>query len=87
VIFNVTETQMAIPCASTPRTLRCTACHGIYRSELASRLKQLGYEIERAGTVSSNPGYSKEYLEASILVQAIRNTYEGHKVLVPRLRK
>jgi conjugative relaxase-like TrwC/TraI family protein len=38
----------------------------VYRSELAHRLKELGYEIERGE--SSQPeikGYSKEYLEAS----------------------
>jgi conjugative relaxase-like TrwC/TraI family protein len=38
----------------------------VYRSELAHRLKELGYEIERGE--SNQPeikGYSKEYLEAS----------------------
>jgi conjugative relaxase-like TrwC/TraI family protein len=38
----------------------------VYRSELAHRLKDLGYEIERGE--SSQPeikGYSKEYLKAS----------------------
>jgi conjugative relaxase-like TrwC/TraI family protein len=38
----------------------------VYRSELAHRLKELGYKIERGE--SSQPeikGYSREYLEAS----------------------
>jgi transcriptional regulator with XRE-family HTH domain/flagellar biosynthesis GTPase FlhF len=54
--------------ALQPRELYKTQQYAtaVYRSELAHRLKELGYEIERGE--SSQPeikGYNKEYLEAS----------------------
>src|SRR5216683_2974161 len=68
VFFNLTVTQDGETCALQPRELYKTQQYAtaVYRSELAHRLKELGYEIERGE--SSQPeikGYSKEYLEAS----------------------
>jgi conjugative relaxase-like TrwC/TraI family protein len=68
VFFNLTETQDSEAHALQPRELYKTQQYvtAVYRSELAHRLKELGYEIKRGE--SSQPeikGYSKEYLEAS----------------------
>src|SRR6266581_4671927 len=68
VFFNLTETNDGDAHALQPRELYKTQQYATaaYRSELAYRLKELGYEIERGE--SSQPeikGYSKEYLEAS----------------------
>jgi conjugative relaxase-like TrwC/TraI family protein len=68
VFFNLTETVNGETRALQPQELYRTQQYAtaVYRSELASRLKELGYEIERGE--SSQPeikGYSKEYLEAS----------------------
>jgi conjugative relaxase-like TrwC/TraI family protein len=68
VFFNLTETDDGEAHALQPRELYKTQQYAtaVYRSELAYRLKELGYEIERGE--SSQPeikGYSKEYLEAS----------------------
>src|SRR5713226_2993379 len=68
VFFNLTETEDGEARALQPRELYRTQQYAtaVYRSELAHRLKELGYETERGG--SSQPeikGYSKEYLEAS----------------------
>src|SRR5216683_4886061 len=68
VFFNLTETDDGEAHALQPRELYKTQQYAtaVYRSELAHRLKELGYEIERGE--SSQPeikGYSKEYLEAS----------------------
>ena len=68
VFFNLTETDDGDAHALQPRELYKTQQYAtaVYRSELAHRLKDLGYEIERGE--SSQPeikGYSKEYLEAS----------------------
>ena len=68
VFFNLTETQDGETYALQPRELYKTQQYAtaVYRSELASRLKQLGYEIERGK--SGQPeitGYSDEYLAAS----------------------
>src|SRR5713101_2147580 len=68
VFFNLTETDDSEAHALQPRELYKTQQYAtaVYRSELAHRLKELGYEIERGE--SSQPevkGYSKEYLEAS----------------------
>src|SRR6202041_1818001 len=68
VFFNLTETQDGKSHALQPRELYKTQQYATaaYRSELAHRLKELGYEIERGE--SSQPeikGYSKEYLAAS----------------------
>src|SRR3989441_156042 len=68
VFFNLTETDDGQAYALQPRELYKTQQYAtaVYRSELAHRLRELGYEIERGE--SSQPeikGYSKEYLEAS----------------------
>src|SRR5438876_5782618 len=68
VLFNLTETEDHEAHPLQPRELYKTQQYAtaVYRSELAHRLKELGYEIERGK--SSQPeikGYSKEYLEAS----------------------
>jgi conjugative relaxase-like TrwC/TraI family protein len=68
IFFNLTETEDAEAHALQPRELYKTQQYAtaVYRSELAHRLKELGYETERGE--SSQPeikGYSKEYLEAS----------------------
>lgn len=68
VFFNVTQTANGDSRALQPRELYKSQQYGtaIYRSELAARLKELGYAIERGK--SGQPeikGYSSEYLEAS----------------------
>src|SRR6266567_1346726 len=68
VVFKLTETEDGEAHALQPRELYKTQQYAtaVYRSELAHRLKELGYEIERGE--SSQPeikGYGKEYLEAS----------------------
>jgi len=68
VFFNVTQTANGDSRALQPRELYKSQQYAtvIYRSELAVRLKELGYEIERGK--SGQPeikGYSAEYMEAS----------------------
>ena len=68
VVFNVTESEDGEAHSLQPRELYGTQQYAtaVYRSELAHRLKKIGYEIERGE--SGQPeikGYSKEYLEAS----------------------
>src|SRR5438309_3288256 len=68
VFFNLTETDDGEAHALQPRELYKTQQYAtaVYRSELAARLKTLGYDIERGK--SGQPeikGYSEEYLEAS----------------------
>src|SRR3989440_7507551 len=68
VFFNLTETEDGEAYALQPRELYKTQQYAtaVYRSELAARLKTLGYEIERGN--SGQPeiiGYSEEYLAAS----------------------
>ena len=68
VFFNVTETEKGEPRALQPHELYRSQQYGtaIYRSELALRLRELGYEIEHGK--SNQPeikGYTREYLEAS----------------------
>lgn len=68
VFFNLTETEDGETYALQPRELYKTQQYAtaVYRSELAVRLKSLGYEIERGK--SGQPeirGYSDEYLAAS----------------------
>jgi len=70
VVFNVTETAEGQTRALQPRELYKTQQYAtaVYRSELALRLKELGYDIERGQ--SGQPeihGYTPEYLEASSL--------------------
>ena len=68
VFFNLTETEGGETYALQPRELYRTQQYAtaVYRSELAMRLKELGYEVERGK--SGQPeikGYSEEYLAAS----------------------
>jgi conjugative relaxase-like TrwC/TraI family protein len=68
VFFNVTEMANGETRALQPRELYRTQQYAtaVYRGELAARLRELGYEIERGR--SGQPeikGYSKEYIEAS----------------------
>jgi conjugative relaxase-like TrwC/TraI family protein len=68
VVFNLTETEGGDNYALQPRELYRTQQYAtaVYRSELAVRLKELGYEVERGK--SGQPeikGYSEEYLAAS----------------------
>ena len=68
VFFNLTETEGGETYALQPRELYRTQQYAtaVYRSELAMRLKELGYEVERGK--SGQPeirGYSDEYLAAS----------------------
>ena len=68
VIFNLTETSDGKSHALQPRELYRSQRYAtaIYRAELASRLKQLGYEIERGKFGEFEiQGYTKEYLDAS----------------------
>jgi conjugative relaxase-like TrwC/TraI family protein len=68
VFFNLTETQFGQWRALQPQELYRSQQYAtaIYRSELALRLKDQGYEIERGR--SGQPeikGYTREYLDAS----------------------
>jgi conjugative relaxase-like TrwC/TraI family protein len=68
VFFNLTETPNGETRALQPQQLFKAQQYAtaVYRSELAARLKALGYEVERGK--SSQPeiaGYSQAYLEAS----------------------
>jgi conjugative relaxase-like TrwC/TraI family protein len=68
VIFNVTETPDGKAHALQPRELYRSQrfATAVYQSELVSRLRQLGYEIERdANGTPQIKGYTKEYLRAS----------------------
>ncbi len=68
VFFNLTQTEDGEAYALQPHELYKTHQYAtaVYRSELATRLKVLGYEIERGK--SGQPeikGYSEEYLAVS----------------------
>jgi conjugative relaxase-like TrwC/TraI family protein len=68
VFFNLTETEDGETYALQPQELYKTQQYAtaVYRSELAMRLKGLGYEVERGK--SGQPeikGYTEEYLLAS----------------------
>src|ERR671922_1260671 len=68
VVFNLTETADGTVRPLQPRELYRSQQYAtaVYRSELAARLRELGYEIERGR--SGQPeirGYTGEYLEAS----------------------
>jgi conjugative relaxase-like TrwC/TraI family protein len=68
VIFNVTERENGQPRALQPQQLFASQTYAtqVYRSELAVRLKELGYTIERGEYGQPEvKGYTKEYLEAS----------------------
>ncbi len=68
VVFNLTEGEDGEAHPLQPRELYRSQQYAtaVYRSELAHRLKEIGYEIERGE--SGQPeikGYSEDYLEAS----------------------
>jgi conjugative relaxase-like TrwC/TraI family protein len=68
VVFNLTTMANGRPRALQPRELYRTQQYAtaVYRSELATELQRLGYEIERGA--SGQPeirGYTPDYLEAS----------------------
>ncbi|HZQ25731.1 MAG TPA: MobF family relaxase [Terriglobales bacterium] len=68
VIFNVTECQDGRTRSLQPHELFVSQrfATAVYRSELALRLQQLGYELERGKHGQPEiRGYTKEYLEAS----------------------
>jgi hypothetical protein len=68
VFFNVTERDNGETRALQPRELYKSQAYltAVYRSELAMRLRALGYEIERGDSEQPEiPGYTPEYLEAS----------------------
>jgi conjugative relaxase-like TrwC/TraI family protein len=68
VFFNITELENGDTRALQPQELYRTQQYAtaVYRSELAMRLRELGYEIEpgKSGAPEIR-GYSAEYLEAS----------------------
>src|SRR5581483_10442440 len=68
VFFNITERENGETRALQPQGLYRSQQYAtaVYRSELALRLKALGYEVEQGA--SGQPqirGYSQEYIEAS----------------------
>jgi conjugative relaxase-like TrwC/TraI family protein len=68
VIFNITERENSETRALQERSLFQSQQYAttVYRSELAIRLQQLGYEIERGQHGQPEiRGYTQEYLEAS----------------------
>ncbi len=68
VIFNVTQTADGKFHALQPRELYKSQAYAtaIYRSDLAHRLRKLGYELERGKEGEFEiKGYTKEYLAAS----------------------
>jgi len=68
VIFNITERENGQTRALDARSLFSSQqfATSVYRTELASRLQDLGYEIERGKHGQPEiKGYSQEYLEAS----------------------
>ncbi len=68
VLFNVTERASGGPRALQPQQLFASQNYatGVYRAELALRLRGLGYEVERGEYGQPEiPGYTREYLLAS----------------------
>ena len=68
VFFNMTETEAGDIRAIQPQEIYRTQQYGtaVYQSELAYRLKDLGYEIDRGKNGAPEiKGYSNEYVEAS----------------------
>jgi conjugative relaxase-like TrwC/TraI family protein len=84
VIFNLTQTPDGDFHALQPRELYKSQAYAtaIYRSELAHRLRNLGYELERAKEGEFQiKGYTKDYLEASSpRRKQIKEYLEAHKV-------
>jgi hypothetical protein len=69
VIFNVTERENGQTRALQPQELFASQHYAtsVYRSELAVRLQELGYELERGKHGQPEiKSYMKDYLEASI---------------------
>jgi conjugative relaxase-like TrwC/TraI family protein len=68
VFFNVTETEDGNTRAVQPREVYKSQQYAtaVYQSELASRLKALGYELDAGKNGAPEiRGYTREYLEAS----------------------
>jgi conjugative relaxase-like TrwC/TraI family protein len=68
VVFNVTETERGETRPLQPRELYKTQQYAtaVYRAELAMRLQDLGYGVERGAHHQPEiAGYSAEYLEAA----------------------
>jgi conjugative relaxase-like TrwC/TraI family protein len=68
VFFNVTQTEDGNTRAVQPREVYKSQqfATAVYQSELASRLKMLGYELDTGkNSAPEIRGYTKEYLEAS----------------------
>lgn len=68
VFFNLTETEDGTTRAVQPREIYKSQQYAtaVYQSELASRLKALGYELDAGKNGAPEMrGYTKEYLEAS----------------------
>lgn len=68
VIFNVTQTADGKTHALQPRELYRTQRYAtaVYRSELAAKLRKLGYELERGANGEFEiKGYTADYLAAS----------------------
>jgi conjugative relaxase-like TrwC/TraI family protein len=84
VFFNLTETEKGENRALQPRELYRSQQYGtaIYRSELALRLRELGYEIEAGKSCQPEiRGYTREYLEASSpRSQQIKDHLEQHRL-------
>jgi conjugative relaxase-like TrwC/TraI family protein len=84
VIFNITQTPDGEFHSLQPRELYKSQAYAtaIYRSELAARLRNLGYELERAKEGEFEiKGYTNEYLEASSpRRKQIKEYLEAHKV-------
>ena len=84
VIFNITQTPDDKAHALQSRELYKSQAYAtaIYRSELAARLRKLGYELERAKEGEFEiKGFSKDYLEASSpRRKQIKEYLEAHKV-------
>ncbi len=68
VIFNVTERENGQTRSLQPQQLFASQTYAtqVYRSELAVRLKELGYTVERGEYGQPEiKGYTREYMEAS----------------------
>jgi conjugative relaxase-like TrwC/TraI family protein len=88
VFFNVTKTERGDYRAMQPRQVYRSQQYGtaVYRAELASRLRGLGYDIqvEKNGTPEIK-GYSREYLDAnSLRSRQIREHLEGSRRVLSR---
>jgi len=84
VFFNVTETQRGETHSIQPHEIYRSQQYGtaIYRSELALRVRALGYEVEEGKSRQPEiKGYTREYLEASSpRSQQIKDHLEQHGV-------